>query len=793
MSYEYKIKPCALLFGDAGTVLVGMPSLGLRTKIEARMGTANPPCANPYFGFTLTFPRDPGQVASEKEGKGVCFAYDPITDKPVLSDFTVTFKFPRGEISCTHLPVPANIQDKFPKVQDWQGFTYLVVKLNDSSNPTIEGYRKEYFNSPDPKLQAWVNYHGRIDGVSFLEVLHQRAFSFVVELPIDSCKEIMGDQNLPGPFTYGYAYQPNNVQQMKTLVDENKGRAFPACYSFDGDDAHVTAINQSVIQDTLWVHREAEMIAEERLLAYFVSPNGPVPPGTAVHLVVPVSKAWSDSHSHAWPRLMASPLVKIKFYDVITPGHTEPALWTGRIMERDNLAPELRAHLSEDQDLIVRVLTASVPRIDVPHYPDQRTAITALKKRNVLDPRTLSADQVKLYFRVLTQTMAHRAVLRGTGFYEVLSQKWTGLSIGALPSMCYRLYDDRYLMQCITEEAGYHDLQRFRDYLLGRELNIGIIIGLPGSGTTSLGAAAALAMQVQLGQILCSGPTHEAINVFAERLDQRARAVAARYNTVMPTGDVKRCHHRMVIRMYKPGDELNAVIQLVKNSEDLDWTTRRGEFVEQSHWKLHLSLTYWFLVVMRSSAVPPLSEDSKPGLVKLQADIDTSPYLLHLCQWVTGQMNSAQYAATHRVLPNIKLVLYKIMCQADFLCVHPADTEISPIPQWKSTIARGLVVDEAGSMSRADFYGLWGNSLLPCFLFGDPDKKPVVLTTDEADGNGNLYNRFAADGAISPLKYLMATGIPRVPLGRFCAALTRCSSAKVLGSWVEYLRHRGRQ
>lgn len=30
--------------------------------------------------------------------------------------------------------------------------------------------------------------------------------------------------------------------------------------SFDNDEAHITAINQSVIQDTLWVHREAELV-----------------------------------------------------------------------------------------------------------------------------------------------------------------------------------------------------------------------------------------------------------------------------------------------------------------------------------------------------------------------------------------------------------------------------------------------------------------------------------------------------------------------------------------------------
>jgi hypothetical protein len=50
-------------------------------------------------------------------------------------------------------------------------------------------------------------------------------------------------------------------------------------------------------------------------------------------------------------------------------------------MEKDNLAPELQAHLIEDQDLIIRVRTASVPRIGVRHYPDRRTAIAALDRR----------------------------------------------------------------------------------------------------------------------------------------------------------------------------------------------------------------------------------------------------------------------------------------------------------------------------------------------------------------------------------------------------------------------------
>ncbi|KAM0082193.1 hypothetical protein ACKRZS_005691 [Fusarium odoratissimum] len=340
---------------------------------------------------------------------------------------------------------------------------------------------------------------------------------------------------------------------------------------------------------------------------------------------------------------------------------------------------------------------------------------------NLIAPHILNTDQRQTYDRVMFQMDVHRAVLRGTGFYKVLSRKTNGLGIGALPSMCYRLYDDRYLMQCIIEEAGYHQRKRFREYLMGRELNIGLIIGPPGSGKTTFGAAAALAMQVQLGQILCSGPSHASIDIFAHRLDQRARAVAARYNTVMPAGDAERCHHRLVIRIYRPGDEINAVTQLLRDPQDVDWAARR------------------------------------------------------VGDW---QISSQQYAATPGAVSNIDDVLCEIMCQADFLCVHPSDAEVSPITHWKRILARGLAVDEAGSsesspstiqgtqqltitqVSRADFYGLWGNTLLPCFLVGDPNKNPVVLTTDEKDADGNLYNRFAADGAVSPLKFLMATGIP---------------------------------
>ncbi|KAF4944564.1 hypothetical protein FGADI_12603 [Fusarium gaditjirri] len=391
----------------------------------------------------------------------------------------------------------------------------------------------------------------------------------------------------------------------------------------------------------------------------------------------------------------------------------------------------------------MRVITPSV-------RPTNRQAWGMLldDEGNLIKPHmvpTLTTNQLQTYLKVMFHMDVHKAVLRGTGFYEALSKKENGLSIGALPSMCYRLCGDRLLMQCIIEEARYYQQNRFREYLTGRELHIGLIIGPPGSGRTTLGAAATLAVQVQQGQILCSGPSHTSIDNFAKRLDEGARAVAARYNTVTPEGDAERCRHRLVIRMFRPGDDINAVAEIVNNPQDIDWVPRRGEFSPKIHWKLHLSLAYWSLAVLRSSVVPPLHVDSKPGLLR---------------QWVAGKISTQQYAATPGAVSNLNKVMCETMCQADFLCVHASDAETSSINYWKNILARGLAVDEAGSMSRADFYGLWGYTLLPCFLSGDPNEQPVVLTTDERDADGNLYNRFAADGAVSPLKFLMATGVP---------------------------------
>ncbi|KAL7933460.1 hypothetical protein V8C35DRAFT_56004 [Trichoderma chlorosporum] len=64
-------------------------------------------------------------------------------------------------------------------------------------------------------------------------------------------------------------------------------------------------------------------------------------------------------------------------------------------------------------------------------------------------------------------------------------------------------------------------------------------------------------------------------------------------------------------------------------------------------------------------------------------------------------------------------------------------------------------------MNRADLYCVWGNTLSPCFHFGDPKQPtPTVLTVEEKDGDGSFLVHFANSGSISALLFFQAIGIP---------------------------------
>lgn len=263
-------------------------------------------------------------------------------------------------------------------------------------------------------------------------------------------------------------------------------------------------------------------------------------------------------------------------------------------------------------------------------------------------------------------------------------------------------------------------------------------------------------------RVLCSAPTDAAVDNFAACLDNRTRAMVKDCNRDKAQNDPKRRRHRTVIRGYNLNDEVSAFKALLRDPTLGDEAAPK-EWDLASQWKLNLSLAFWLLVVLGSPAVRELHLDDDEGLWKLRRQINGVLSLKRLRDVATGVTTWEQYEQGGLV--EDKTIQHYLVCllpYANMLCITPAATENVPaFKQWKTEIARGVAVDEAACMNRADLYCVWGNTLLPCFLFGDHRQLPLtVLEPNDRDSDGNRLNRFAKSGKISALLFFQATGIP---------------------------------
>ncbi|KAL2673660.1 hypothetical protein Neosp_012103 [[Neocosmospora] mangrovei] len=410
-----------------------------------------------------------------------------------------------------------------------------------------------------------------------------------------------------------------------------------------------------------------------------------------------------------------------------------------------------------------------------------------------MDPATgelsknLTKEELECLEEVVDRMDLHRALLRGHGFYNWMVKpdpRSTDAppTLRALPSINFLDIEDKAYADAIVAEALPQDQARFRGYLSNRPLGLGLITAGPGFGKTTAGAAATLAMHAKLGKILCSAPTNVAIDNFSNRLDTRTRAVVERYNTGLQGGQARR-RHVFVVRAYRPEQEAIAFETLLRNPDAGDGAVPKLLGRRAPKWRLHLSCAFWLLVLLRSPAVRELHPDDSEELHEMQQAIDSHDGATLLRAVATGAIawkefkDADDYTGAMMVANDF---LTSIPECAELLCTTSSCTEtVKQYQLWKNSVARGVAVDEAANMHRADLYCIWGNTLLPCFLFGDPKQLPPTVMTsnqryktvlprdDDSDidmdkkGEPVCYiNRFAKDAKISALQYLVSTGLP---------------------------------
>ncbi|KAJ4328076.1 hypothetical protein N0V84_001444 [Fusarium piperis] len=848
------INDCALLLDEFGPVIASSKTLGLPTKLGAKVCLCAQADADPWLGFSLELPLGKDQVGNEASGFGVLHQVRRCHDDEVVpvDHRRLDVKFPRGKIQTSFEDASGPVLARFPnaKRRD-KGMTVFKVVMDDAL-ATIHGFGYPFANADDAEVEGWVNDNKPIvDGITMMDVLRSKRFCFILPVPFASATKFLATDRLPAPFMYPYGpLQEWDISAYKGAIAKHKGHQFMPAFSHPSDLSHITSVVQAAVQDVMWIDDAVQEILELKFPAYFVSSETRAAEDIdRFHAVVALTTQFREEYDSPWRRLTKGETFKIRLFNSFEDKEADET-WDCKIIEYPSKVDALNDHPVDKHEIVLYVrrpkpkLEASKEKkkkqpYKVKTFPDRTNCLTLefdaklqdCKRKvdatvvftsealpsNIVgcglpqDPETgeladnLSEEEFELLEKVQDRMNLHRALLRGTGFWDwMVIRSLQDLAgplqamnlddappapapkLRALPSTNFLDFEDEAYADAIVTEALPQDRSRFRGYLSNRPFGLGMITAGPGFGKTTAGAAATIAMHAKLGKILCSAPTNVAIDNFASRLERRGRAVVERYNNGLQEGQARR-RRPFVVRAFKPHQEEEAFLELLRKPQAVNKGASKPTWGVPSKWTLPMSCTFWLLVILRSPLVRELHPDDCEALHEIQESIDSREKFDPVRKLAKGDITWEQFRDMPDVEDSLDAVctwLPTIARRADMLCTTPAATNnVKAYQQWKQDIACGIAVDEAANMHRSDLYCVWGNTLLPCFLFGDRKQLPPAIMTgnekervlpsgdpdDKGEGKDEVkdnevaasyINRFAKDGKVSALQYMQASGLP---------------------------------
>lgn len=368
-------------------------------------------------------------------------------------------------------------------------------------------------------------------------------------------------------------------------------------------------------------------------------------------------------------------------------------------------------------------------------------------------------------------------VCGGTGLYDILvprpDMKIVSQMIGqpdtleicqirSVPAVNFLDIPDKSLVDALVLEAISEDVERYRTYLSNRPFGLGLIAAPGGTGKTTALCEATLAMvfNSNIRKVFGSGPTHVAVSNFAERLYCRGAVVVDRCN-VEKRGTETRVRRPLVVRGQRLDREVEAFINVLKSDSADDSAVACLSWTPTSNWTYALSPVNWLLVTIGSEAarrsttkhaVVNLHPDDSKFLHDLRNEMDQDESWSRFFQVVRGEIDWQQYRLGEVIEDNeIEKLLIRIISNADVVLTTPG-TAIYPTYSQVKLGAKGIVVDEAGCMNRADLYSIWGNTLRPLFMAGD------IMQLRPASYEPR--NKFRVDAQMSALEFFQGAGFP---------------------------------
>ncbi|CAG1967364.1 unnamed protein product [Fusarium graminearum] len=720
------LQNCVVFMCNSDQVLTASKSFAGPTKLTSRLIVMISRDVNPVFLFEISFPLGEGQPDNENFGFGVKHKLNYGINKVEANDRqTIEVRFPREKTQAKCEVAPASIVDRRFRVKDKDKVCILTVSV--TAPVTTVGYGSP-FRSADTEVNSWVNDNEPIgQGGNLHTFLQQQSFTFLVAKGAVDFEKRLDLDRLPPPFRYPYV--PAAIQN-----------------SHPNDLIHVTAVVQGRSQDIMWLNERCEEIAATKFSGYFVTqPDSTIDKATSLYLVI--ARTPEFKHKQVWGHLQKGQLVKVALFDSPS-DEKEQETWSvfhnhapvqqllipsrnAKIVSSSEDVPELSDHPIKKHELVLIVQTKMKPDapFDIKFFCSRKAA------------------QYKGFYQWMSKP-APRDIVEAI---EAMMLQDAPATLRPLPVVNFREGVDKEYADEIVDEALPGDRKRFCAYLEHRPLGLGI------------------ATSASLGPTFCSAPTNVDVDNFASRIDNRSAMIAARCNYCKHAGGAPRVHRRFVVRAYDMTHESAAFRRLLQDPNQGDNAAPKSFFDPPSNWRLHLSRVYWLFVLLRPPIVRSLHQDDAPVLHQLQQGIDKNLDIADLRALVTGAIDWETFIGSKEydiAMTTAGEYLDDIACRAEILCATPADSENDKRVKMFKLHAKGFPIDEASNMKRPDLYCVWGNTLSPLFVFGDPKQlRPTVMMPTERWPNsknrpGEFINRFAWYARISALEYLQASGIP---------------------------------
>ncbi|KAM3512749.1 hypothetical protein MY11210_003623 [Beauveria gryllotalpidicola] len=791
-------KDCAILLGESLTPVVVAKALDKNSLISAKLRLVRPQDCDPFLGYTIQVDLVKGQAPNETLGFGVRYGCRRVEgDAEVATKHVINVKFPRDIIT-----VVENARQALPNYSEiFSGSKYseaavVHITIPENSEPIVEGFGFPFSDRENKQLEGWLNDNKPIAaGFSLVDIIRQKKMSFFLDLCVQEVNKKYFAQPLPEPFELPYQTVGAKLEDYRGPVKMHRGHQFTPNFVLDSDEQHNIVVNHAVVQDMLWIYEAALEIKQRKRPLYFAlldETSVSVDDKAKFYVIMSLTDDFMAVYGDAWRRLALSDKVEVSFYDSET-GSVPCEEWDGTIIKHPETIPRfVECHApNAEKELVMLIEPSKRPcknpvlinwatiYID-PGVEDARRRMMATdqfldKSRpaniagwNLAKPdEKPTAEQLQSQAALKDMMHLHRVFVRAAGFWE---WQMKGNNVPrSLPVFNFLEIDNRALVTAIVQEALPKDRDRWAHYLQHRPLGFGAMTAAPGTGKTTMMAAAVLAMAARVGKVLCSAPTHVATTNFAERIYKRSCAVVERYKaSTAKSGNAPHYRRLTVVRGYKMEFELIAIKALLQDPSLGDAAVPDRMLQGNSRWKLHLSPTYWFLMVLGSTAVRKLEQDDGAWLWHLH-DVACEPPMARLRDLARGKMTWAQYNEKGTADESqFSAYVATVLKYAEVLCVTPAASHtVEQYKMWKHWYAKAIAIDEAGNMECADLYNVWGNTMQPCFLGGDPKQLPLaIMSLMDKDADGNYRNRFAKYGRVSALLKFQAMGMPMYRLNQ---------------------------